>query len=102
MSPAAVKSKTRQTRNEPSSVSCASPGRGRAGGGGGAFLGRPRSHAIISERPKNVPLGTARQRLPNLSSFRIPRCRQAAFGRLKLSADFHVCGLLSPNRRGET
>lgn len=92
---------SRTALNEPSSVSCASPGQSRDGGGGGAFLGRPRSHALISERPKNVPLGTARQRLPNLSSFRIPRCRQAAFGRLKLSADFHVCGLLSaPFRPG--
>ena len=96
MSPAAVKSETR-TGGSPARVPCASAADEAARGGGGSAMGRPIFHALISERSQDVPLGTARQRLPNLSDFRCMCCRQAAPCSFDLSANLHVRGLLSPS-----
>ena len=89
--PAAPYSKTRAGAS-PGPRMHASPGQRRAGGGGGTFRGRPRSRALISERPKNVPLGTARQRLPGSSVVRVSRRLQSPASRRHHSnpTSFHV------------
>lgn len=62
-------------------------------------------HALISERPKNVPLGTARQRLPGSSVVRVARRCQALARRRHHSNPIrsHVrASVAAAIRRGET